>query len=71
MSRSADAPATTYGPPPIGYAGPWRVWGPTDDADTGRHDWIPETVPALTGPFAKVRPHAYEWWDGEAWIGTD
>jgi len=48
-----------------------RVWGPTDDADTGRHDWISETVPTKDGPFTKIRPHAFEWWDGKSWIAED
>ena len=70
MSRPED-PADTYAPPPDDYAGVWRVWGPTDDRDTGRHDWAWEIAVTLDGPFSLVRPHAHEWWDGAAWIGTD
>jgi len=72
LPTSAGAePAATFAPPPAGYAGPWRAWGPPDDADTGRHDWAPEIAPTADGPFTRIRPHALEWWDGKAWIGTD
>lgn len=64
-------PAEQHATPPAGYSGPWRVWGPTDGRNTGRHDWTSETVPTIDGPFTAVRPHAYEWWDGKAWIATD
>jgi hypothetical protein len=68
MARAKPAP--THAPPRAGYTGPWRVWGPPHDRNTGRHGWISEIVPTIDGPFRKVRPRAVEWWNGEKWIAT-
>jgi hypothetical protein len=71
----AAEPAATYASPPTGYTAPYRAWGPSRDeipvSGPGRHEWRWEIAPTDRGPFRQVRPHAYEWWDGKAWIGTD
>jgi hypothetical protein len=46
-----EEPAAKYAPLLADSTGPFRVWGPTDDCDTGRHDLICEEVPTIGGPF--------------------
>ena len=71
-TRADGEPASTFFPPPADYVGPYRAWGPPRGAgDDGRHDWSWEIAPSIDGPFARIRPHALEWWNGSQWIGTD